>query len=342
MVSAQMNNYRRIAMAYKNSIIFFIFVISILLNFTQPSYAELQAGVSPLVLDLGTLEPGASTVGSFFIVTSSDDEILVALSSQPTGPDFFKKPEYAGIANKISEEDSSGWAFFPSNPYVLKPQNESLRTAAGSISDWKRVNFVLNVPKNAEPCNHAFQVRPSPYIAREFGNGVNIVAVTAITVKFLVQGECNIDGRILDIMQNENARDVQVNVYFQNTGTATVSAYVPEIAVYFENGTKADSQPSGNSVVKPGETTIFSAGFAPAKFLFGQKYVVNATVFYGANSTSKEAVLAIHEPKPAPVQGQAITGGNAGGYNYAFLIILLIIIAIAYYVYRDDLKEQRA
>ncbi|VVB60834.1 Uncharacterised protein [uncultured archaeon] len=329
-------------MAYKKST-FFIFAVSFLfVSLAGLSYAELQAGVSPLVLDLGTLDRGASTVGSFFIVTSSQDEILVKLSSQPSSLDFFRKPDYAGIIDKISEEDSSGWAFFPSNPYVLKPQNESLKTAAGSISDWKRVNFVLNVPKNAEPCNHAFQVKPSPYIVEEYGNGVNIVAVTAITVKFLVSGECNINGRILDIMQNDNAQNVQLDVYFQNTGTATVSAYVPEIAVSLENGTKVDSRPSGHSDVKPGETAIFSAGFAPEKFLPGKNYVANATVSYGANSTSKQVTLAIHEPKPAPAQEQPRAEGGAGEYNYAFLVILIIILAIAYYVYRDDLKEQRA
>lgn len=325
-----------------------VFIFAALLFYASGSFhgaeaKELQAGVSPIVLELGTLGRGTSTVGSFFIVTSSRDELVVELDAQRTSLDFFRKPEYSGILGKVSEEDGSPWVFFPANPYVLKHENETLKTASGgSITDWKKVSFVLNVPKDAEPCNHAVQIRPNPYIAEEYGTAVNIVAITSITVKFAVEGECAISGRILDITQKEDSPDgnVEIDAYFQNTGTATVSAHAPSIAVYSENGTKIDAQPSGYTYVKPGEISVLSAKFSSGKFQQEGRYAVNATVHYGANSTSKEATITIRRPEAASLEGQPEESG-AGKNNYFVLLILIIIVAAAYRIYKDDGAEGR-
>lgn len=316
-----------------------IFLFALALSATANA-KELQAGVSPIVLDLGNLSKGTSTVGSFFIVTSSNDEILVKLDSQRSNIAYFKKPGYASIADKVSEEDSSGWAFFPSNPYVLRPSNESLKTAGGSISDWKKVSFVLNVPKNAEPCNHALHIRPNPYVVEEYGNAVNIVALTAITVMFNVDGKCEVNGRILDILQDEGTADgtVKIDVYFQNTGTATVSARAISISAYYENGTKIGSQESGYAYVKPGETTILSAKFGPESFAMEGMYKVNATVNYGVNSTSKEATILIKHPSAAAVQ-EPFAKIDSAKSNYIVWLIILIIIIIAYKIYSKDEKD---
>ncbi len=239
------------------------------ISFSELTYAkDLQAGVSPIFLPLGNLSKGTSVVGSFFIVTASTDEILVKLDSQRSNIEYFKKPEHSGIVDKVSEEDSSGWAFFPSNPYVLRHTNESLKTSGGSIADWKKVSFVLNVPEDAEPCYHAFHIRPNPYVAEEYGTAVNLVVITAITVIFNIEGKCDINGRVLDIFQNEKSSDglVNIDVYFQNTGTATVSAHAPSISLYYENGTKIDSKESGYAYVNTGEAKILSAKFSPDIF----------------------------------------------------------------------------
>lgn len=312
----------------------------ILLNLPGYAFAkELQAGVSPITLDLGNLSRGTSTVGSFFIVTSSKDEILVKLDAQRTNIAYFKKAVYAGIADKVSEEDSSRWAFFPSNPYVLKPANESLKTAGGSISDWKKVSFVLNVPPDAEPCNHALHIRPNPYVVEEYGTAVNIIALTAITVHFNVEGKCEIKGRILDILQNEGAADsVEIGIYFQNTGTATVSAYAPAVSAYYENGTKIAAIESGHTYVKPGETAILTAKFSPESFAEEGMYKVNATVEYGVNSTSKEATILIKHPGAAAA-GDSLVKIDSSKSNYLVWLIIIAIIIIAYRIYSKDEKD---
>jgi|GEM_PF-748095 len=336
LMSAKTFKTQRISKCFPIAIIF-LFVLALS---TMADAKELQAGVSPIVLTLGNLSKGTSSVGSFFIVTASTDEILVKLDSQRSSIDYFKKPEYAGIMDKVSEEDSSGWAFFPSNPYVLRHTNESLKTTGGSIADWKRVSFVLNVPEDAEPCNHAFHIRPNPYVAEEYGTAVNLVVLTAITVMFNVEGKCDINGRILDIFQNEKSTDgmVNIDVYFQNMGTATVSAHAPSISLYYENGTLIDSKQSGYTYVKPGEAKVLSAKFSANNFLEEGIYTVNATVAYGVNSTTKEAAILIKHPKIVPAAGPAQkTESNRS--NYLILLILAIITYAAYRIYKDDGKD---
>ncbi|MBU4300212.1 hypothetical protein L6303_00035 [archaeon] len=335
-MSAKICKTAGIGMWFPIAIIFlFAFALS-----TTADAKDLQAGVSPIVLDLGNLSKGTSIVGSFFIVTSSKDEILVKLDAQRSNIAYFKKPDYVGIADKVSEEDSSSWAFFPSNPYVLQHTNESLKTAGGSIADWKKVSFVLNVPSDAEPCNHALHIRPNPYVVEEYGTAVNIIALTAITIMFNIDGKCEVKGRILDILQNEETTDgtVEIDVYFQNTGTATVSARASSISAYYENGTKIGSLASGHTFVKPGKTTIMSAKFKPESFSLEGMYKVNATVDYGVNSTSKEATILIKHPK-AITTPEPVAKIESLRSNYLVWLIILIIIIIAYKLYSKDEKD---
>lgn len=319
----------------------YIFMIYIFISFilaAPVSAKEFQVGVSPLLLDLGTLERGEKVVGSFFIVTSSPDEIVVKLDSSPVNFDFFKKPANSDIVNFASEADSSGWVYFPDNPYVLKSTNVSLKTKGGTISDWKKVNFVLEVPDDAEPCYHAFRIAPTPYISKDSGSSVSIVALVAITVKFKVDGVCVVSGNVLDIMQGSSAKNIILDIYFQNTGTATFLSYSPDVAIYYENGTLVDTARSAYVSVLPDEIGILSVAFNPEKIPTGS-YIVNSTVFYNINSSSKQVMLSIEKPKIIPeaeVSRLDIVQGNN-----MFWIILIIILVVAYFIYRKDTGNAR-
>ncbi len=319
----------------------YIFMIYIFISFilaVPVSAKEFQVGVSPLVLDLGTLERGEKVVGSFFIVTSSSDEIVVKLKSLPINFDYFKKSANSDIVNLASEEDSSGWVYFPNNPYVLKSTNVSLNTKGGTISDWKKVNFVLEVPDDAQPCYHAFRIAPTPYISKDSGSSVSIVALVAITVKFKVDGVCVVSGNVLDIMQGSSGNNVILDVYFQNTGTATFSSYSPDIAISYENGTLVDAGHSAYVSVLPGEIGILSASFNPEKIPPGN-YIVNSTVLYNINSSSKQVMLSIETPKIIPKAEVSHLDIPKG--NNIFLIILIIILVVAYLIYRKGDRNAR-
>jgi len=318
----------------KTLFIFFIIILSLFCS--DFAFArELQVGVSPLLLDLGNVTPGESIVGSFFIVTSSDDEIIVKLESFRSNFDFFRKSENVDIINYVSEEDSSSWVFFPSNPYVLKSEDEELMTSAGAISGWRKVNFVLNVPFDAEPCYHALKIHPTPYLAKESGSGVSIIALTAITVKFNVEGECNIGGKILDVMQGDSANSnaIDLDIYFQNMGSATVLAYSPKLTVYLENGTLIDQVTSGYVYVTPNDIGLLNVRIDSTKITPG-KYILNTTVVYGANITSKEIELVIIEPKIVKSQPNIIIKDTYESNIFWFFLVIILIVA--YILYKKD------
>ena len=213
-----------------------------------------------------------------------------------------------------------------------------MNTKGGTISDWKKVNFVLEVPDDAQPCYHVFRIAPTPYISKDSGSSVSIVALVAITVKFKVDGACVISGNVLDIMQGSSANDVILDIYFQNTGTATISSYSPDIAIYYENGTLVDTGRSAYVSVLPGEIGILSARFDSEKIPPGN-YIVNSTVLYNINSSSKQVLLSIDTPKIIPkveVSRLEIPKGNN-----IFLIILIIILVVAYIIYRKDDRNAR-
>ncbi len=318
-------------------IIYVSLIICFFASMDPVSAKELQVGVSPLMLDLGTVTKGESVVGSFFIVTSSQDEIIVKLKSSRSNFDFFKKPANIDIVNSVSEEDSSGWVYFPENPYVLKAADDTLNTKSGTISDWKNVNFVLNVPDDAESCYHAFKIEPTPYTTKEEGSSVTIIAMVAITVKFQVDGECAVEGNILDIMQDISSDYVDLGVYFKNVGTATFSAQSPEVMILYENGTLLDKQRSGSVSIIPGDIGVLNARFDPKKIVPGN-YLVNSTVIYGANTTSKQVPLIIEKPevvKVSAVVPKASDGMNDTRWILLFLIIMILVGAYKFYKAED-------
>ena len=297
-------------------IIGLFFVFSISFQIENVFAKELQVGVSPILLDLGTLEKGEPLVGSFYIVTSSPDEIIVKLKTQKIDFDFFKKPINANIINFVSEEKIIDWISYPDNPYVLKSKNETLKTTAGSISDWKKINFVLDVPKDAEPCYHAFKINPSPYAAKESNNGVSIIAMTAITVKFNVEGNCVIEGNIIDAVQSESNNDrINIGIYFQNIGTATITANSPGITIAFENGTILDTANSGYVSIAPNDVGILYLQFDSKKALPGS-YVLNAKVLYGTNEPTKQIKLNITKPEKSIKKQTINTTLKDRNYNY--------------------------
>ncbi|MCK4968664.1 MAG: hypothetical protein KAS12_06415, partial [Candidatus Aenigmarchaeota archaeon] len=226
------------------------------------------------------------------------------------------------------------WVFFPNNPYVLKSKNETIKTIGGSISDWKKINFVLNVPKDAETCNHAFKINPSPYAAKELNNAVSIVAMTAITVKFNIGGECIINGTIIDAVQSKSSNDnTNLGVYFQNIGTATIIANSPKTTIAFENGTIIDNTNSGYISVTPNEVGILNMQFNSKKIVPGN-YIITTNVVYGMNETTKQIKVTI--VKPENIITIKSTKTNKTDSNYAYWILVLLIIIITYSIYKKD------
>lgn len=294
---------------------------------------EFSVGVSPSILDAGEIERGSSKILSFYIVTVSEEELLVQLASMEGKLDFFNKPDYKDLVFNYSEEDSSKWVEFLRNPVELKPTGETLETTGGGIiKAWKEVNFILTVPEGADPGYHNLMISPLPFVTSEVEGrmGVAIRAVTDIPILFKVPGTAIRKGTILDVSSGNYAGDrLEINTFFQNTGTVTVSARAGPIEIYDKYGRLIETLRSNLAYVKPGETEILKS-YLDIKDLDLGEYDVIANVSYGTGYASKQSTIIIYE-RPAVVEPAP---PEELPQFPLWLLIIPVIIIITYIIYR--------
>ncbi|MEM7825367.1 MAG: hypothetical protein QW412_00725, partial [Candidatus Aenigmatarchaeota archaeon] len=202
-----------------------------LLLLSQSHAKDFSVGVSPSFIDLGEVQKESSKPVTFFIVSPSNQTLIVYL--QPTQPliDFFNIPQYKDYIFNYSEEQVSSWIQTFSNPVELKPMGE-ITTYGGNIRGWREVNFLLNVPKNAEPGYHLVEIVPRPILPESsLGQvGIGITSITPVVILFKVPGDAIRGGKILDITTGRySTNGVEILIHFLNTGTVTVSPIAEEV-----------------------------------------------------------------------------------------------------------------
>jgi len=223
--------------------LFFVLLLSLKISLSQ----KYTVGVSPPFIDLGEIEKGETRSVKFYIVSPSNEEMLVKLIEHKDNIDFVKSYNFTLLAN-YSEEDISNWIKYFSNPVVLKSQDQPLQTAIGKVTNWREINFLLSVPKNAEPGYHSFSIQPEPEFTGQGGGqiGVGIIAVTKVNIIFKIPGEAIRKGEIVDVIGEGN----KVRIFFKNTGTVTMKVFASG-EIY--DGNKTYSFYSAKEIVKPNE-----------------------------------------------------------------------------------------
>lgn len=286
-----------------------------------------RVGVSPLVLDLGTVDPGSRVSVTFFVVTSSEDEFLVQMIAQRGNADFFDKAQYTHLISNYSQEDASSWIKFLDNPVVLQPGKEIEKSG---IRGSHPVNFILEVPTDAEPGYHNVLITPTPAVPEDFGTGATIVTQTSMTLLFNVPGEAIRQGKILDITRGDytNGR-LELNIYFQNTGTVTIFPQADLVEFFDVNGNLLETTRSNGEYFAPDELIPLKA-YVVANDLEDEEYLVNAEASYITGFVSKDAVISL-AGAPPPIQ----TPSQEQPLDFPWWVFLVpIIIVIAYWYYR--------
>jgi hypothetical protein len=283
---------------------------------------RLFVGVSPPIVDMGTLDRGTTNVVKFYAVTVSDQPLVVYLEYENGRLDFFNN-HYQNSVFNFSEEDTTSWVRFVSNPVELRPQNSSLSTDYEAIKGWREVSFLLDVPKNAEPGYHLIRVKPNPQDTSTQTTGAMVVAVTSINVIFNVEGEAQRRGIILDAVSEGYGNAMKMNTYFQNVGTETISAQATQM-IYDQDDKFVKEVISATEYVKPKEIKDL-VGIMPLSGVPLGDYKVFTTVSYTTDSAYKNTTLAItQESIKAPVKPE----------DYTAWIFILAIIIIAIVIYR--------
>ena len=304
----------------------FVLMLVFLLYFTSiPSAAGYRMGVAPPFLNLGEVEKGSSNLANFDLVSSSTDEFMVKLKVLKGNMDFLTG-KYKDLVYNYSEEDVSSWIEFINNPVMLEPPNETSKS-----SGWKKINFILNVPEDAEPGYHLVEIKPTPYVPAGYKSGSFAVATITVTVVFKVPGKAIRKGIILDVTEGKYVRDkLEVNTYFQNSGTVTISAIASPIKIYDKDGNIVKTLMSHIDKVKPGEKKLLKA-YLRTNNLESGEYDVNTSVTYKTGSISKKSSI-IFEKKLLPTP-QVVKIPKEIHFPW-WILITIIIIIIAYIIYK--------
>jgi hypothetical protein len=285
---------------------------------------DYSVGVSPPVVEAGKIEGGTTKIIKFYINTISDETLLVRLEPQESSFDFFVRDAYKTLKENYSEQSVKGWAEFLSNPVELKPNNETV--APGYVRGRREINFLLNVPENADPGYHILNIMPTPKVLDEnFGAvGSGVVALTSVNVLFFVPGEAHRDGIILDVLPeafSNFGQIIGINTHFQNTGTLSIIAR--SVNRIYSNNTLVAEIMSGKEIVMPGEKLALKAPLSTSGLSEGD-YRIETVVDYTTGTASKNTTMSLHPT-------QTVTVSKTEFPFWIIILVIIVILIILYY-----------
>lgn len=307
--------------------VIFSIAMALTILFLEPACMAIkfQMGVSPAIIDLGEISRGDSKRGSFVLTTTSDEGFLVNIDVARGSKDFFMG-RYSYAAGEYSEQDASRWINFLNAPVYLDASTDS---SDPNIIKASKINFIVNVPENAEPGYHLVEIIPTPDVPSGWSTGVNIVAVTKINLLLKVLGEVDRKGEILDMNARIVGKRTMVDIYFQNTGSVSMYAQADNILIYSTEGQLLERLWSSKSFVEPGEVVKLT-GFVTRPMDPGS-YLATANVSYMNGHAAKETDLWLEPPSLAAVQEEPAAPGQAA---FPWWIVIIAILIIGYIIYR--------
>jgi hypothetical protein len=306
-------------------ITFFALAYLLLIN-TSAGQKQYKVGVSPLILNIGDIERGESRIVTFYIVTSSPEELLVKLEASRGSTDFFNKAGYEHMIYNYSEEDASGWIKFFDNPVALRAPSGD---AGGGLNGFRPINFILEIPEDADPGWHSVTINPYPSVPSGYGGGAKLVSVVSMTLLFNIPGKSVREGIILDVTKSKQTNGLlELNIYFQNTGTLTLFPSANSIEIINKEGKTVATARSNSEYIRPGEMSALKS-YVKLDGMEADEYKIKTKVSYLTGYATKESTIRLAPPAPAakkifPEKPPEIP-------FWIFIIPLLFLIAYLYY-----------
>jgi len=296
------------------------FVASFMLFFTVFSLIcfSQNVGVSPGKIDLGEVEKGSTKLVNFYVISPSDETLLVKL--EPEMVDMYGNRNI----NDFSEEDMTSWVKIINNPVELRPVNETLKTTGGAIKGQREISFLIEIPKNAEPGYHTVNINPIPSKITETAGPVGsaVVSITSFKVFLNVIGDVVRKGSVLDVETGSySGNNLEIKTYFQNTGTVTIASSGTQ-KFYDKDGKLIKEIYLGRSYVKPKEIRVFK-GFLPTNGLSLGDYTVYTVIDFTTDSAEKSSTIKLTLPTPTTL---------AAKHEENMLTILVIAIVAIFII----------
>jgi hypothetical protein len=297
-------------------------VFSVLTSIISFAAGSFNVGVSPGTLDLGNLEAGSTKLVDFYIITPSEEALLVKLEAEKSNLDFFSRPSYKDFIYNYSEEDATPWVKVINNPVEIRPSNETLRITGGLIRGKEQISFLIDIPKNAEPGYHMLYIKPIPSASSETVGviGSRVVAITSIGIIFNVSGNAIRKGVILDTETGKYVDDeLEIKTYFQNTGTNTISASATQ-RIYNKDGEVIKELSSITEYVKPKEIKTLRTSLPTTGLSLGD-YDVYTIVDYTTGKAEKSSIIKLTTPPPTSLAAKVEK-------NETFIILIIVVIVV--------------
>ncbi|MBN2202768.1 MAG: hypothetical protein JW700_01085 [Candidatus Aenigmarchaeota archaeon] len=278
-----------------------------------------NVGVSPGSFNMGQVVPGTTEVVDFYIVTASEETLLVQLEPETVIFDT------VALKNNFSEENVLSWIDIINNPVELEPEYDVLETEGGNINSHRKVSFLLKIPRDAEPGDHMFKIKPIPLSDQgDIGNvGSKVVAITSVKVMFKVPGDAVRKGAILDVeLGNDNENSVEIKTYFQNTGSVTISAKGLQ-RLYDKEGNLVGELQLAKKYIEPKQIATFK-GILSTKGIEAEDYDVYTIIDYGTGEIEKSSKITLSKATTMAIKQE-------GDMTIFILIILILIVSIIIY-----------
>jgi len=304
-------------------------VITLLLsNFSL----ALSVGTAPGLLNLGDVKPGERVVGMFYILTNAESDMLIQLSSTNPHLTLFMKNGADGfIPKNASEESVIDWVTFPENPVFISSKSPGIvvRLPSGkTVSANADVEFILQVPKDAEPGYHVGAINLNPQISStpSGGTSVSTIGITRFYFVFHVIPEPAIrKGKVVNIFAEREMKNIaRFDVVFQNIGTVTMTAKLKELKLFDKDNNIVTVLKGGDKKIPPKTTGILSVFWRSDKIepgLYTAKVVVDystGTISERYNLEIPKAIKATLPPKPS---------------KFPWWLVVLIVLFVLLLVY---------
>ncbi len=300
--------------------IFLGILFIIFMAFAVPFADAIDVGVSPSVINLGEIERGDTKFVTFHIITGYNKDFYVKLDASPGSIDFFKIKKYSYLLQNYSEEDTTGWVKFISNPVLLK-YNPALER--GNIKTWRNVDFLLKIPEDAESGVHLLTIKPMPSVQEGM---VGINAVVPISILFTVPGEAVRSGKILDVTSYRAGNGITINTFFLNDGTVTISPSESFVYIYNESGDIVKKISQTRGYAKPGEMLHLTGA---SENIGRGSYTMLANVSYLTGYSTKNTTMKF----VSPPTGFAIQPSEKEHFP-VWIIVLIFVLVILYIIYK--------
>ncbi|MFB6145047.1 MAG: hypothetical protein ABEJ99_00905, partial [Candidatus Nanohaloarchaea archaeon] len=297
-----------------------------------PLAASQSIGMAPSSYQVSGVEPGESIDFTVYLTLSGTDrnvtvqpKVLPAKESAIfNGDDVIDEDAY-------SEQEVNDWVQWDSQSYELSPgSQETYQLPNGdTVVANGRMSGTLQVPDNAEPGYHAFQLGVNPQFSQASGFGATVYGVTRTRYVFRVSGDATRKIEVSGVSARRvGEQEVQFVFELENTGTVTTSVTGGGFSIIGSDGNKVGASRVGATQIPPGSTREVETRWVKNN-LEGGNYRLRGSADYRTGEAFFDETVTITQAPRDPIQvDNPDQQEGSSGPQQASAPLLLILVAV--------------